>query len=336
MKEKLKLAIYWGAGCGGCEVSFLDINEKILDVAAVADIVFFPLGMDFKYSDVRDYPDGWIDVCLFNGSIRNSEAEEMAHLLRKKSKIMVAYGSCAQMGGIPGLGNLANKNKIFEIAYKKTASTNNPTDTFPLPRCEVNEGELDLPEFYDTVKALDQVIDVEYYLPGCPPTVKWINTAIDAIVSGNLPPKGSVIGLKKTVCDECPREKKEKVITEFKRFYEVIPDPDKCLLEQGIICNGPATRGGCEAACLSVNMPCRGCFGPTDEVIDQGMKLTSAIASIVKAENEKEATEKISKIVDPVGTFYMYCLPKSLLRRARMDNQIKVDEVKEVLEKETV
>jgi len=85
-----------------------------------------------------------------------------------------------------------------------------------------------------------------------------------------------------------------------------------------------------------VNMPCRGCFGPTDEVIDQGMKLTSAIASIIKAENEEEATEKISKIADPLGTFYMYGLPKSLMRRARMEKEIKVEEVKDILENEMV
>jgi F420-non-reducing hydrogenase small subunit len=106
MAEKPKLAMYWAASCGGCEISVLNIGDKILTVDEVFDIAFFPCIADFKYKDVENYPDGYIDVCLFNGAIRNSENEEMAHLLRKKSKVLVAYGSCAYEGCIPALSNL--------------------------------------------------------------------------------------------------------------------------------------------------------------------------------------------------------------------------------------
>jgi len=87
--EKLKFAFYWAASCGGCEIAVLDINEKILDVVAIADIVFWPVALDYKYKDVEAMPDKSIDICFFNGAIRTEENEHMAKLLRQKSKILV-------------------------------------------------------------------------------------------------------------------------------------------------------------------------------------------------------------------------------------------------------
>jgi F420-non-reducing hydrogenase small subunit len=103
---KAKLALYWAASCGGCDVAVLDTNEKILDIAALADIVLWPIAVDFKYHHIEAMKDGEIDLCLFNGAIRNSEQEKIARLLRSKSKVMIAFGSCACFGGIPGLANL--------------------------------------------------------------------------------------------------------------------------------------------------------------------------------------------------------------------------------------
>src|SRR5690606_30520985 len=101
--SKPTFAMYWAASCGGCEISVLNIGDRLLAVDEAFDVVFWPVAADFKYDDVRGYPDGYIDVCLFNGSIRNSENEEIAHLLRRKSKVLVAFGSCAMAGGIPAL-----------------------------------------------------------------------------------------------------------------------------------------------------------------------------------------------------------------------------------------
>ena len=106
MSDKLKLALYWAASCGGCEIAVIELGERLLDLIQAANIVFWPAGMDFKYADVEAMPDGYIDVCLFNGAILTSENEHIAELLRAKSKIMVAFGSCAQEGCIPGLANL--------------------------------------------------------------------------------------------------------------------------------------------------------------------------------------------------------------------------------------
>ena len=321
-KNKLKLAFYWAASCGGCEIAVLDINEKILDVVQIADIVFWPVALDVKYSDVANMPDKYIDITFFNGSIRNSEQEYMAKLLRHKSKTLVAFGSCAHEGCVPGLANLHDSKEILEHLYLKEKSVVNPEGIIPQPETKVKEGTLEIPEFYDTVKTLAQTVDVDYYLPGCPPPVKLIADAIDAIANNTLPPKGSVLAPLKAVCDECPRKKENKRINKIYRVHEKAPEPEKCLLEQGILCMGPATRSGCGAQCLQVDMPCTGCQGPCPNMPELGAGMMSALASILGYDEKNLSPEDVEKLMnqikDPVGTFYMYSLPASILRRKVM------------------
>ena len=325
-KNKLKIAFYWAASCGGCEIAVLDINERILDVVQLADIVFWPVAIDVKYKDVEAMPDKYVDITFFNGSIRNSEQEHMAKLLRAKSKTLVAFGSCAHEGCVPGLANLTDKEEIFEQVYMKEKSVVNPKLTMPKTKTEVKEGTLKIPEFYDTVKTLAQTVDVDYYLPGCPPPVKLIANAVDAIARNDLPPKGSVLAPLKAVCDECPRKRENKKISTIHRVHEKAPEPEKCLLEQGIICMGLATRSGCGAQCLTVDMPCTGCGGAAPNVPEQGAAMLTALASILGYDGEKgkatytekEIEDLMRQVKDPVGTFYMFSLPASILRRKVM------------------
>lgn len=318
--KKLQFAFYWAASCGGCEIAVLDIDEKILDVIAVADILFWPVAIDIKYKDVEAMENNSIDVCFFNGSIRTSEQEHLAKLLRKKAKTLVAFGACAVHGGIPGLANITNKEEVFTTAYLDNPSTENPKKITPKTSVKVKEGTLTLPEFYDTVKSLNQVVDVDYYLPGCPPPTDLILNAVTAIATNKLPSKGTVLAPLKSVCDECKFEKSEKKIKAIKRVYEVEKIEDKCLLEQEIICMGPATRGGCKARCLDAKMPCTGCGGPTPNSLDQGAKMISALASILGLEGEEKMSDEevdklIEQVVDVTGTFYKYTLPTSLINR---------------------
>ncbi len=313
---KPKLGIYWAAGCGGCDMAILELHERILKVAEVFDIVFWPAAMDIKYKDVEAMEDKFIDVCLFNGAIRSSENEHMAKLLRKKSKVLVAFGSCAHEGCIPGLANVSDKKGIFDYVYKETPSTDNSNGTRPQTEYNVEEGTLNIPDFYDTVKTLSQTVEVDYFIPGCPPVADQIWNVIEVIVSGKLPEKGSVVGAyAKTACDECDHKKEDKKIKKFVRPHEIDADWEKCLLEQGIICSGPATRSGCGALCLKANMPCRGCYGPPPGVIDQGAKLLSAIASVIDADSEEEIEKIIDEIPDPLGTFYRFGMAHSILKR---------------------
>jgi len=317
-KSKLKLAIYWGAACGGCCVSVLDVHEHLYDIVAAADLVFWPIALDIKYEDVAAMEDNNIDITLFNGAIRNSENHHMAKVLRAKSQILVAYGSCAHLGGIPGLANLSTKESLLKRVYETTESTVNPGKVRPKTEVEVAEGKLTIPEFYDTVRTLDQVVDVDYYIPGCPPTSDRLLEVFTAIVSGSqLPPKGSVIGAQeKPLCDECERKKSEnKKVKRFYRPWEIEDDGETCFIEQGLICHGPATRAGCGYRCIKGNAPCRGCYGPTSDVIDPGAKMLSAIATIIDADDPDEIEKVIDSIEDPAGTFYRTTLPSALLRK---------------------
>jgi F420-non-reducing hydrogenase small subunit len=313
---KLKVGIYWGASCGGCDIAFIDIHEKILDILQVAEVVFWPCAMDFKYRDLEAYPDQHIDVTLMSGAIRNSENEHVAHLLRQKSKVMVAYGSCAHMGGIPGLANFTDRAAIFKTAYEDTPSTDNAGKVLPQTSWKVPEGTLTLPTIYDTVKTLAQTLDVDYFIPGCPPNPEQIAVVLGAVASGKLPPKGSVVGASdRAMCDECPRTKKELKFKAFKRRHLVHPDPEVCFLEQGIICVGSATRDGCGHRCIGSNMACRGCYGPLPNVADQGAKILTAIASHIDSDDPKEVEAILDGIPDPAGYFYRFGLPLSLLHR---------------------
>jgi len=343
MAEKPKLGMYWAASCGGCEIATLNIGDKILIVDEVFDLAFFPCIADFKVQDVKNYPDGYIDVCLFNGAIRNSENEEMSHLLRQKSKVLVAFGSCAYEGCIPALSNLTTKEATFNAVYFDNPSIDNLPGTIPQVSTQVPEGELTLPTFFDTVKSLDQVVPVDYYIPGCPPEPEQIWAVLEVVVNAllngaPLPPAGSIVGAGKVaVCEECLLEKNVKSISHFYRPYDIIPQSGLCLLEQGIVCMGPATRSGCGALCPKVGMGCRGCYGPLDGVVDQGAKMLSAIASIVDVgaagEDEVEMAHKIDAVMDtladPAGTFYRFSMAHSLLHRVRINgNGAKEGEVK--------
>ncbi|MBZ5538700.1 MAG: oxidoreductase [Acidobacteriia bacterium] len=318
MSDKPKIAFYWCASCGGCEESVVDLAEDILMVLDAVDIVFWPVALDFKKKDVEAMPDGSILVSLVNGALRTSEQEEMVQLMRRKSQILVAYGSCAHLGGIPGLANQFDREQILKYVYEEAPTVENPQGIRPQLEHRENGRTTTLPEFWKMVRSLDQVVEVDYYLPGCPPTPKLLKEALLTLLSGKLPAKGSVLAPDIALCEDCPRKDSKPTdlkITEFKRPLWTDVDAEKCLLAQGIVCMGPATRGGCEALCVRGNMPCTGCFGPTSRVKDQGAKILSSVCSSVDANTEHEIDRILSGIPDPVGTFYRYGLAASLLRR---------------------
>jgi len=317
---KPKFAMYWAASCGGCEIAVLNISEKILDVDANFDVVFWPVAMDAKYKDVEAMPDKSILLTLFNGGIRNAENEEIAHLLRRKSVILVAFGSCACEGCIPGLANLSPAQEVLDTAFS-TVSTDNPNGLRPQWTYQVPEGELRVPEMFPVLRTLDQVVDVDYYMPGCPPESHQIAAVVDLVIKvvhgeATLPPKGSVIGAGgSTVCDDCPRQRNVKLIKKFTRIQDLeVIDPNLCLLEQGIPCNGPATRNGCGALCPSAGAQCIGCYGPAEGVIDYGARLITAFASVIDSKDPAEIERILDGIPDPTGQFYRFNLAGSLLR----------------------
>jgi F420-non-reducing hydrogenase small subunit len=317
MMDKPKIALYWCASCGGCEEATVDLAERILDLTSLVDIVFWPVALDFKVEDVEKLPDGAITASLINGGVRVSEHEEMVKLLRRKSKIIVAYGACSAWGGVPGLANLYSREELVSRLYNEVPTLNNPEKVVPKTSVVVNGVELKLPGILPRLLPIDQAIDVDYYIPGCPPTAEVTWKAVETLLSGKLPPRGSVIGASdKSLCDECPlnETKPDKVlIQDLKRPHQVIPDPEKCLLTQSMLCLGPATRGGCGALCVKARMPCTGCFGPLDPVSDYGAKAASFIASIVDFQDVESIERFVDKLPDPIGCFYRYTLAGSSL-----------------------
>jgi F420-non-reducing hydrogenase small subunit len=330
MAERIKLAVNWAGACGGCDVSLLDSEEQILELAEVADIVYWPVAMDFKRADLQAFAPGAIDVGLFNGAIRTSEHADDARLMRSRCRLLVAYGSCAAFGGIPGLANLHGSDELFDTVYRDTASTVNPDGVLPGTATDIEGHTLELPEITATVRALHQVVDVDVTVPGCPPPPAKVAEALDLIIAvgrgAELPGPGTVLASNKALCDECDRveTRTDGRVGTIHRTHEFAADPETCFLEQGVLCMGIATRGGCGSTCIEVNSPCRGCFGPTAEMLDPAAEALSTIGSIIGPEQEDElpANRRLlaaRSIRDLAGTCYRFTLPVAAIPRALRD-----------------
>jgi F420-non-reducing hydrogenase small subunit len=329
MPVKPKLALYWAASCGGCEIAVVNIQERLLELDAHFDLVFCPCLIDAKKKDVEALPDRGIAITLFNGGIRTEENVEMARLLRAKSELLVAFGSCATEGCVPGLANLGTREQILRSAYLDGPTTVNPDGVLPGRETSVPEGRLHLPALLERLQTLRDVTAVDYFSPGCPPEPARIWEVLAAVIQAKpLPPAGSTIGAGgQAVCQECARRKDpEHAVERFSRLWQVAVDPVRCLLDQGLVCMGIATRNGCGALCPRVNMPCTGCYGTPEGALDQGAKMAAALGSIVDVEQIRgvpeeqlpgRADELFAAIPDPAGSFYLYSLAASLLKGAR-------------------
>lgn len=313
---KPKVAIALGATCSGCDYSLLDLGAGLLDVTDAVEIVYWPTAIDSKIEDLEAVPDGGVDLILFDGAVVNEDNLEMARLCRSKAKTLAAFGSCGAYGGIPGLINTGSPKKILLEVYQKLPATSDKSEPLNF------EGEGALPKMLEQAYALDQVVPVDVYLPGCPPPLKLVASLFADVLSGKHIPSGTYYASDRAVCYECKRVKENKDITTLHRYHEIQPDPNKCLLEQGIVCLGPATRGGCDAVCCGQNQPCRGCLGPLPNADDSGSEMMSALASIISVSDENKDSDYTSifdSLNDTVGSFYTFTMPRSLLGRRKVE-----------------
>lgn len=312
---RTKLAIFTATGCPACENAVLDIHHQVGSLTPWVEIAFWPYISGHQWQDLDRYDQ--IDVCLFAGAICTDDDRQAAKKLRDKAKLLVACGACAAFGGLPGLVNLAPNSQ--EESVPGTEEGDPPT----------------LPPTEPRVHSLPGVVEVDYFVPGCPPTQNLLWAAIQAlacggeaqarityafsrlpestslaVTSGVLPPRGSTFGGEKAVCAGCSRVKEEKKFSSLYRQHEIAPDPGRCLLEQGVICQGLATREGCGGLCTAVGAACRGCFGKAEGIYDPGAKMVSAISSTFDTTDSKEAEQMAGKFVDLAGTFYRYTAPE--------------------------
>ena len=316
MGRRPKIAFYWCAGCGGCEESVFDLAEELLSVARKADIVFWPAVLDVRYRDLDGLDDGEIDVTFINGAVRLYDHVRMVRLLRKKSKRIIAHGTCAHMGGVVGLANLHTPDQLMDCAYRQMPTIGDTSGPLPGDRSSTGAASPPLTNLLPAVMTLDQVIAVDAVIPGCPPPPETMERVIGDCIAGQLPAAGTVFAHRKALCHECPRRDSKPdtiAVSGYKRLYAVEWDPETCFLPQGLICWGPATRGGCGARCIGANMPCRGCFGPTERVTDAGAAAIALIAAMAAEPDESALRELIDSIADPTGLIYRYSLAASIL-----------------------
>ncbi len=276
----VRLAEEWFAICGGCEVTILDIGEPLLDVLKQVQIVHMPVLMDHKlYGQTGEGTKAEIpeaEVGIITGGIRNEEHKKLAQEMRSKCKSLIALGSCACFGGIPALANQYATEEMMEKVYHGSVST----ESNGLPKEQV-------PALTDRVYAVSEVVKVDLSLPGCPTTPEMVAGALLSLLEG----KPFTLSTK-SVCDECPTRREKKAVSTLKRRFEA-PEftPGKplsemrCLMEQGFLCLGPATRGGCGGSdgvprCIRAYMPCEGCFGPMNEKANPMVDMMGALSSI--------------------------------------------------------
>lgn len=319
--SKLKLAIGYGGICGGCDVALINaVSEKIADVLNVYEIIYWPIAVDGKNTDVESID--CIDVSMYMGMIRTDEHLRLAKVLREKSRVMVLYGTCAAYGGIPGLSVAFEPNQLMEIV-NSTVTTSD--------RLKFSVESLDLPKLLPTSDIVStyvmNMIRPNIVVPGCPPSdylnSKLLNILFDYAEKKAVPKETTILADNESLCSNCPRKPKELgkiTMSSIRRLNEVVLEENKCFLEQGVLCMGPATRAGCEHPCMKNNLPCVGCMGPAPGSSDHGLKTLSTIASIAFVDAEKKLLEKglaseLDKIADPLGAFYRYTLPSSTISR---------------------
>lgn len=290
MAAKKTIATTWLQGCSGCHMSLLDLNQDLMEVIE---------RLGFRYSpimDVKQVPQ--VDIGLVEGAVANEENEAVLKTFREKAEVLVAFGTCACTGGISGLRNLSTREKTLACGYIDTPTTvDGKIPTSP-----------ELPKLKKNVKALHQVVDIDYYLPGCPPLPASIKEALLALADDEPPPVKT-----RNLCDQCRRTKdkmlvaqRDYLVDEVVSVHELTSiDEQKCFLEQGVLCMGPVTREGCGALCPQANMPCRSCQGPPHGTFEQGAKLINCLSSILPAGG-------LMFQEDIVGVGYCYSMPVSL------------------------
>jgi F420-non-reducing hydrogenase small subunit len=276
----VRLAQEWFTICGGCEVTILDVGEPLIDILSKLQIVHMPVVMDHKLygqtgeNKTMEIPEA--EVGIISGGIRTEEHKTLAKEMRKKCKTLIAMGSCACYGGVPALANLSTVEELYEKVYRGSITT----ESGGTPKEQ-------LPPLTDRVYALHEVVPIDVKLPGCPTTPEIFVDAVTSLLSGK---PFKLEG--KSVCDDCPTIREKKALSAIKRPLEPIDfkpgqpmNTVRCIMEQGFLCLGPATKAGCGGhettpRCIRAYMPCRGCFGPLSENANPMVDMMGALSSI--------------------------------------------------------
>jgi F420-non-reducing hydrogenase small subunit len=281
----VKILLLGLSGDSGCQIAALGLHETLLGILKANELVYAP-----TLIDVKEIPDQ-IDVAILEGGVRTEHEVEVTKKVRERSGVLITIGSCACFGGIPGLANLQQGDELLKRVYseqKGTILSEMPTLDRLLPKQQ----------------AIGDYVKVDFKIPGCPPETGDIATILTTLLSGGNPEL-----CKTDVCEQCPRERIGEYSKKLKRIYEEIDDHERCFLEQGFLCMGPATMGGCSAPCPKAGMPCDGCRGPTAGNSDQGLAMLDALTSLTQEANENFSLPQYA------GILYRYTYPSSKLAK---------------------
>ncbi|MEJ5326637.1 MAG: oxidoreductase [Candidatus Bathyarchaeia archaeon] len=168
-QEKTRVATIWLSGCSGCHMSFLDQDELILELAKKIQIVYSPL------VDIKTFPEN-VDVTLIEGAVANEEQQSLLKEARAKTKILISLGDCAVTGNVPALRNAWNDSArlALERAYVENSDVNKQIPT-------------EVPTLLEKVRPLHEIVKVDYFIPGCPPSASVINYVLTELLAGRTP-----------------------------------------------------------------------------------------------------------------------------------------------------
>jgi len=258
----VKVAFMQLSSCWGCHQSLLNAHLGLLPILPELDIVYWPAVVDFKHASLVERPDGDIVVGFIEGVARTKQDTENVKLMRKKCAVIVAIGACACYGSVKGLANLYD---IEDLIKRKFMETEAITDEDPKEPTEF------VPGFEDYIINIKDIIDVDMFIPGCPPTTENIIAAVSYLLTlvGEGPAN---LNKNSSVCEKCELYKKG------------------CFLDQKMLCYGPITAAGCEEMCPNNGDICYGCFRPTNKPNNKAKQLKELIDDILALTLEQGAS----------------------------------------------
>ena len=273
----------WLNACSGCEISILNIGDALLDLLPKLNFVHMTALVDHKFfgqlGDQKEMQVPEAEVAIVTGGVRNEEQKHELQELRKKSKFLIALGSCACFGGVPAQANMWKNEDTFEKVFRHCVTTE------PAP----NPEDPNVPKWTPTCAAVDEVVKVDISIPGCPTHPDWIVEAITALLEG----KTSWSLPERSVCDTCPVIREQKSgggpVKRWLQNIEFNPEEGlekmRCINEQGYLCMGPVTLAGCAGKndvprCIKARTPCRGCFGPIRKGARPMVDMMGALTSV--------------------------------------------------------
>lgn len=288
---KTRISTEWLSGCSGCHVAVVDLHEKLLNLLDDMEFVRIPVLMDEK-----GYPEA--EIGMVEGAVRSEHDRKALLRMRETCKTLIAFGTCATYGGPSGIGWLHDKDSILNKIYKETATA---ADDGKLP-----DGA---PELEQSVTPLDEIVDIDFFIPGCPPHPYFIALTIKTLLGASVP----AISVK-TVCSMCDRRMEKREGVTFQRGMSSAQEEDICLLSQGVICLGSVTLDRCQAQCPNKGIACAGCAGPSLDIITEPhLNIRTMIAKRMSLLTGIDRSEIRAYMEKEARTFYSYTISSPVI-----------------------